>query len=89
MILQKWGEKEFAPLQSFLFWDFYLFVCLFIIIFYIFIFIGYFIYLHFKCYLPSQFSLHKSPIPFLSPCFYEGAPPPIHRHTHLTALAFP
>ena len=33
-------------------------------IFYVFFsfFTGYFIYLHFKCYLPSQFSLHKSPI---------------------------
>ena len=25
-------------------------------------FIGYFIYLHFKCYPPSQFPLYKSPI---------------------------
>jgi hypothetical protein len=36
--------------------------------------IGYFIYLHFKCYLPSRFPLHKPPIPSPFPCFYEGAP---------------
>jgi hypothetical protein len=41
-------------------------------------FIGHFIYLHFKCYSPSQFPLCKSPIPSPSSCFYEGAPPPTH-----------
>ena len=30
-----------------------------------FLFIGYFIYLHSKCYPLSQFPLHKAPIPFL------------------------
>jgi hypothetical protein len=39
-------------------------------------FIGYFIYLHCKCYPPSQFPLCNPPIPSPSPCFYEGAPPP-------------
>jgi hypothetical protein len=39
------------------------------------LFIGYFIYLHLKCYPSSKFALHKplSPPPF--PCLYEGAPP--------------
>lgn len=45
---------------------------------YLFIFIGCFIYLHFKCYHPSRFPLHKPPIPCPSPCLYEGAPPSIH-----------
>ena len=51
--------------------------------------IGYFIYLHFKCYPPSQFSLHKPPIPRPLPlplplwwCF----PPP---HSCHSTLAFP
>jgi hypothetical protein len=39
------------------------------------LFISYFIYLHFKCYLPSQFPLHKNLIHHLSPCIYESAPP--------------
>ena len=53
-----------------------------------FFFIGYFIYLYFKCYLPSQFPLHN-PLPLLPPpCLYEGAPyPPIH--CCLSALVFP
>jgi hypothetical protein len=43
------------------------------------IFIGYFNYLHSKCYRPSQFPLHHFPIPPPNPpCFYEGAPPPTH-----------
>jgi hypothetical protein len=40
-------------------------------------FIGYFIYLHFKCYPLSQFPLQKPPS-HPSPCFYEGIPPSIH-----------
>jgi hypothetical protein len=43
-------------------------------------FIGYFLYLHFKCYPLSQFPLWKPPIPSSSmrmyPCFYEGVPLP-------------
>lgn len=34
----------------------YYFLCL--------LFVGYFIYFHFKLYLPSHFPLHKPPIPF-------------------------
>jgi len=41
-------------------------------------FIGYFMYLHFKCYHFSQFSPQKYPIPSPSPCFYEGAPHSTH-----------
>jgi hypothetical protein len=42
-------------------------------------FIKYFIYLHFKCYpLSRWFPLWKPPISSPSPCFYEGAPSPIH-----------
>jgi hypothetical protein len=41
-------------------------------------FIGYFLYLHFKCYLLSRSPLWKPPIPSPSPCLYEGAPPSIH-----------
>ena len=33
-----------------------------------------FIYLHFKCYSPSQFPFHKPSMPSPSPCFYEGVP---------------
>ena len=40
--------------------------------------IGYFIYLHFKCYPLSQLPLCKTPIPSPSSCFYEGAPLPTH-----------
>ena len=39
-----------------------------------FFFIGYFIYLHLKCYPFSWFHLQKLPLPSPSPCFYEGAP---------------
>jgi hypothetical protein len=46
--------------------------------FLLFSFIGYFIYLHFKCYPISQLSLWKSPIYLPSPCFYESAPSPTH-----------
>jgi hypothetical protein len=38
-----------------------------------FFFFNYFIYLHFKCYPPSQFYFHKRPIPSLH-TFYEGVP---------------
>jgi hypothetical protein len=41
-------------------------------------FIGYFTYLHFKCYPPSQFPLHKSPMPFSSPFIYNNVPPYTH-----------
>jgi len=39
-------------------------------------FIGYFIYLHFKCYPPFQFSSRKSLSPPLPS--HEGDPPPTH-----------
>jgi hypothetical protein len=50
---------------------------------------GHFIYLHFKCYPPSHFPLHKPPIPPL-PLILWGCPP-THppTYSHLTSLAFP
>ena len=44
----------------------------------LFLLIECFIYLHFKCYPLFWFPLWKPPIPFPSPCFYEGAPTPTH-----------
>ena len=41
--------------------------------FFIFCFIGYFVYLHFKCYFLSQVPLQKIAIPSTFPCFYEDA----------------
>jgi len=38
----------------------------------------YFIYWHFKCYPPSQFSLHKSCITSPSPCLYECTSSSVH-----------
>jgi hypothetical protein len=51
-------------------------------------FIGYFLYLHFKCFPLPRSPLQKPPIqsPFL--CLYEGAPPS-PTHSHLPTLAFP
>jgi hypothetical protein len=54
------------------------------------IFIGYFIYLHFKCYPLPLFPLWKHPIPSSLPSYCEGA----HTPTHLLpfpppTLAFP
>jgi hypothetical protein len=49
--------------------------------------IGYFLYLHFKCFPLSRSPLQKIPIPAPSPCLYKGVPPPTH--SHLPALAFP
>ena len=40
--------------------------------------IGYFIYLHFKCYPPLQFSLHKPPTLLPSPASMKSAPPIAH-----------
>jgi len=58
------------------------FVCLFCLVFTFFLlycfpryFIGYFIYLHFKCYPLSRSPLWKTPIPSALPCFYECSPP--------------
>ena len=43
-----------------------------------FVFIGYFTYLHFKCYPSSGFPLHI-PHPIPPPiCLYEDVPPPTH-----------
>jgi hypothetical protein len=66
----------------FLLFDFsYSGVLLLVLTYILFTFFGYFIYLHFKCYSPSWFALHKPPIPPPhGPCFYEGAPLPIHPH---------
>jgi hypothetical protein len=41
-------------------------------------FIGYFIYLHFKCYFPSQFSSTSLLPPPPSLCLYKSAPQPTH-----------
>jgi hypothetical protein len=48
-------------------------------------FIGYFLYLHFKCYSISWFSLQNTPFPYPLP------PPLAHHPTHSSflALAFP
>jgi hypothetical protein len=49
-------------------------------------FIGYFLYLHFKCY-PFFRTPHQKPhIPSPSPCFYESPSTP---HTGIPSLAFP
>jgi hypothetical protein len=59
------------------------------LIFFFSFFIGYFIYLHFKCYLLSHFSLYKSPIPSSLPLSLLGcSPPPPPSHSYLSALAF-
>jgi hypothetical protein len=52
--------------------------------------VGYFIYLHFKCYPSSQFPFHKPPIPSLLPLPLWGCSP-IHPPTHscLSSLVFP
>ena len=42
------------------------------------LFNGCFIYLHFKCYPLSRFSLQNPPIPSPSPCFREGDLPPTY-----------
>jgi hypothetical protein len=49
------------------------------------IFIGYFIYLHFKCYPPSQVPLHKPPIPTASMRMFAHPP----NHSCLSSLVFP
>jgi hypothetical protein len=51
-------------------------------------FIGYFLYLHFKCFPLSWFLLWKTPFPY-SP--YPVPPPLAHQptHSHFLALAFP
>ena len=55
--------------------------------FFPFLFLGYFIYLHFKCYLPSQFPLHNTPMPFPQPL--RGCSP-IHPPTPaFSTIAFP
>ena len=48
---------------------------LFLLIFFL---IGYFLYLHFKCFLLSRSPLWKPPIPSALPLLYEGAPSLIH-----------
>jgi hypothetical protein len=41
--------------------------------------IGYFLYLHFKCYPLSHIPSLRKPLSHLpSPCFCEGVPPPTH-----------
>ena len=80
--MQKFSEllhvKYVLVIFFFFFNDYlYLFVCLFIV--------AYFIKLHFKCYPPSQFPLHKTPSPPPSSCLYEGAPPPTHPPTPTSA----
>ena len=48
-------------------------------------FIGYFLYLHFKCYTPSGFLLQPPCFPCLSPCLHRGA----HLTTHPLPLHHP
>jgi hypothetical protein len=52
------------------------------------IFIGYFIYLHFKCYPPSHFPLHK-PNPLPLPSASMMVLPLLPTQFHLSALACP
>jgi hypothetical protein len=57
--------------------------------YFIFIFIGYFIYLHFKCYPPSPFPFHKPSIPStLAPASIRE-PTHLPTHSHVTTLTFP
>jgi hypothetical protein len=49
--------------------------------------LGYFLYLHFKCFPLSRSPLWKLHILSPSPCLNEGAPPPTHFHP--LALASP
>lgn len=49
--------------------------------------IGYFLYLHFKCFPLSRSLLQKPPTPSSFPFLYEGAPPSTHSCS--PALAFP
>jgi hypothetical protein len=51
--------------------------CCLLVCFHCILFIGYFIYLHFKCYPPSVFLLHKPPSSLLL-TLYEGAHSPAH-----------
>ena len=52
-------------------------------------FLGYFIYLHFKCYTPSQSPLCKPSIPFLLPFVSKMVLPHSSTHSCLTTLASP
>jgi hypothetical protein len=54
--------------------SFFFLTSFFLFLFYF--FIGCFVYLHFKCYPPSQFPLPKPPIPALPLCHSEGIPSP-------------
>lgn len=49
--------------------------------------IGYFIYLIFKLYSLSRFTLFKYPMPSHLSCFYEGVPTPA-THSCLTTIVF-
>ena len=52
------------------------------------LFIGYFLYLHFKCFFPFPGLLFRDPLSHLaSSCLYEGAPLPTY--SCLPTLAFP
>jgi hypothetical protein len=54
------------------------------------IFIGYFLYLHFKCYPRSQFLPPPgNSLSHPSPCFYEGVPSPTYPPTPTTLLSIP
>ena len=48
--------------------------------------IGYFLYLHFKCYPLSWFPLPKSPIPFSSPYPPTNLPTPVSLSWHSPTL---
>ena len=71
----------------------FLFFCFFLFLFVYLMnnggyFIGYFTYLHFKCYPPSQFPFCKPPVyTLLSPAFMRVLPYP-PTHSCLTALVF-
>jgi hypothetical protein len=58
-----------------------------LILFFQFLFL---LFLYFKCYPPSQVHLRKPLLPFLTPCLYEGAPPPTQQLLpHLPRISLP
>jgi hypothetical protein len=57
--------------------------CFWLLLGFLFVCFGYFMYLHFKCFPSLSFPSENPLTHLLSPCFYEGAPPP---NTHTQPL---
>jgi len=70
-------------------WVIHLVLIIFCIFPFFFSCIEYFTYLHFKCYLLSQFPLQKAPIPSSHPLSPWGCSPHLPTPSHLSTLAFP